>query len=202
MTTSCAWQPATARCPPAPPPTGSPCRTGRGRVAAQYHTARFRLVPHLARAFSVPVPPLRRPARPGPSCAALRRPARGRPGTCGSGTPAPPPSKAGGIGPGFLAGELHGSHDPSGIVFTVLAALSGMEREYIRDRINHDQITHSDQPVTNSGLVAPTYIGTASGVNTPVLSPLTPLAVPLLVNPLHGRLPSMEELSIPVDEEF
>ncbi|MFI6184214.1 hypothetical protein ACIA8R_52375 [Nonomuraea sp. NPDC051191] len=26
------------------------------------------------------------------------------------------------------------SHDPSGVVFTVLAALSGMEREYIRDR--------------------------------------------------------------------
>ncbi|MEU9006230.1 recombinase family protein, partial [Streptomyces sp. NPDC048551] len=25
-------------------------------------------------------------------------------------------------------------HDPSGVVFTVLAALSGMEREYIRDR--------------------------------------------------------------------
>ncbi|MFF4948687.1 recombinase family protein [Streptomyces chattanoogensis] len=34
----------------------------------------------------------------------------------------------------FLAGELKGSHDPSGIVFTVLAAMSGMEREYIRDR--------------------------------------------------------------------
>lgn len=34
----------------------------------------------------------------------------------------------------FLAGELQGSHDPSGIVFTVLAALSGMEREYVRDR--------------------------------------------------------------------
>ncbi len=31
--------------------------------------------------------------------------------------------------------------------------------------------------------MAPTYIGTASGVNTPVLSPLTPLAVPLLVKP-------------------
>ncbi|MFI9056872.1 hypothetical protein ACIGXQ_20465 [Streptomyces anulatus] len=29
---------------------------------------------------------------------------------------------------------LKGSHDPSGIVFTVLAAMSGMEREYIRDR--------------------------------------------------------------------
>ena len=42
-------------------PAGSPCRTGRGRVAAQYHTARFRLVPQLAKAFSVPVPPMRRP---------------------------------------------------------------------------------------------------------------------------------------------
>ncbi|MGH7733274.1 MAG: zinc finger domain-containing protein, partial [Gemmatimonadales bacterium] len=42
-------------------PAGSPCRTSRGRVAAQYHTARFRLVPHLAKALSVPVPPLRTP---------------------------------------------------------------------------------------------------------------------------------------------
>jgi len=42
--------------------------------------------------------------------------------------------KASGISLEFLTGELQGSHDPSGIVFTVLAALSGMEREYIRDR--------------------------------------------------------------------
>ena len=42
--------------------------------------------------------------------------------------------KAAGIGLEFLTGELQGSHDPSGIVFTVLAELSGMEREYIRDR--------------------------------------------------------------------
>jgi DNA invertase Pin-like site-specific DNA recombinase len=42
--------------------------------------------------------------------------------------------KASDIGLEFLTGELHGSHDPSGVVFTVLAALSGMEREYIRDR--------------------------------------------------------------------
>lgn len=35
---------------------------------------------------------------------------------------------------GFLTGELKGSHDPYGVVFTVIAALSGMEREYIRDR--------------------------------------------------------------------
>jgi DNA invertase Pin-like site-specific DNA recombinase len=42
--------------------------------------------------------------------------------------------KAHDIGLEFLTGELKGSHDPSGVVFTVLAALSGMEREYIRDR--------------------------------------------------------------------
>ncbi|MDX2524667.1 recombinase family protein [Streptomyces europaeiscabiei] len=42
--------------------------------------------------------------------------------------------KASDVGLEFLTGELRGSHDPSGIVFTVLAAMSGMEREYIRDR--------------------------------------------------------------------
>ncbi len=42
--------------------------------------------------------------------------------------------KARDIGLELLTGELQGSHDPSGVVFTVLAALSGMEREYIRDR--------------------------------------------------------------------
>jgi hypothetical protein len=42
-------------------PAGSPCRTGRGKVAAQYHTARFRLVPQLAKALSVPVPPVQEP---------------------------------------------------------------------------------------------------------------------------------------------
>jgi DNA invertase Pin-like site-specific DNA recombinase len=42
--------------------------------------------------------------------------------------------KACDVGLEFLTGELQGSHDPSGVVFTVLAALSGMEREYIRDR--------------------------------------------------------------------
>ena len=52
-------------------PAGSPCRTSRCQVAAQYHTARFRLVPHLAKALSVPVPPLR---RPGSAWAELPRP--------------------------------------------------------------------------------------------------------------------------------
>jgi len=36
--------------------------------------------------------------------------------------------RADGIGLEFLTGELRGSHDPSGIVFTVLAAMSGSER--------------------------------------------------------------------------
>ncbi|MFE9096638.1 hypothetical protein [Streptomyces sp. NPDC007264] len=30
-------------------PAGSPCRTGKGKVAIQYHTARFRLVPNSPR---------------------------------------------------------------------------------------------------------------------------------------------------------
>ncbi|WP_406409351.1 hypothetical protein [Streptomyces sp. NBC_01643] len=42
-------------------PAGSPCRTGKGRVAIQYHTARFRLAPQLAKVFSVPTPAVRKP---------------------------------------------------------------------------------------------------------------------------------------------
>ncbi|MFJ9590123.1 serine integrase family protein [Streptomyces acidicola] len=42
--------------------------------------------------------------------------------------------KASDVGPEFLTGELKGSHDPSCFVFTVRAAMSGMERKYIRDR--------------------------------------------------------------------
>jgi DNA invertase Pin-like site-specific DNA recombinase len=188
-------------------PAGSPCRTGRGKVAAQYHTARFRLVPRLAKALSVPVPPLRRPGsvwaelpRPVAAAAAaghvrigyarastarqsldtqadslkasgvtrvfaekistraLTRPeldkavalareirASGAAVTIvvhehkrlGRGIELAALAeqlRADGIGLEFLTGELRGSHDPSGVVFTVLAALSGMEREYIRDR--------------------------------------------------------------------
>ncbi|MFI6793839.1 hypothetical protein ACIBG4_41555 [Nonomuraea sp. NPDC050383] len=42
-------------------PAGSPCRTGKGKVAVQYHTARFRLVPSLAKALNVPTPAIRAP---------------------------------------------------------------------------------------------------------------------------------------------
>ncbi|MER7792919.1 hypothetical protein [Streptomyces sp. NPDC097640] len=41
-------------------PAGSPCRTGKGEVAIQYHTTRFRLVPQLAKAPDVPTPAARK----------------------------------------------------------------------------------------------------------------------------------------------
>ena len=178
-------------------------------MAVQYHTARFRLVSHLAKALSVPTPAVRNPGSAGPNCPGPRAPAPHRSGHVrlgyarastarqsldaqtrlprrGRGDPrllgedlrprhvsAPnwrPASKLAGeirasgaavtlvvhehkrlgrgielamlaeelkasdVGLEFLTGELQGSHDPSGVVFTVLAAMSGMEREYIRDR--------------------------------------------------------------------
>lgn len=189
-------------------PAGSPCRTGKGRVALQYHTARFRLVPSLAKALTVAIPALRKPGAawvelPRPTAAgaepaghvrigyarastvrqsldtqldslkrakvtrvfaekistrALRRPELDRAVTLAQEMRASGVAvtlvvhehkrlgrgielaalaeqlRAAGIGLEFLTGELQGQHDPSGIVFTVLAALSGMEREYIRDR--------------------------------------------------------------------
>ncbi|MGV9884787.1 zinc finger domain-containing protein [Streptomyces sp. NPDC003006] len=71
-------------------PAGSPCRTGKGKVAIQYHTARFRLVSQLANTLSVPTPAVRKPARPGPSCPGPRAPAPSRSDTYASG-PAPRP---------------------------------------------------------------------------------------------------------------
>jgi len=189
-------------------PAGSPCRTGKGRVAAQYHTARFRLVPRLAKALAVPVPPLRRPGSawtelPRPPAAGTAAAGHVRIGYARASTvrqsldtqtdalraagvtrifaekistravTRPELDKAvalageirasgaavtivvhehkrlgrgielaalaeqlraAGIGLELLTGELKGTHDPSGIVFTVFAAMAGMEREYIRDR--------------------------------------------------------------------
>jgi DNA invertase Pin-like site-specific DNA recombinase len=189
-------------------PPGSPCRTGKGRVAVQYHTARFRLVPQLAKALTVPTPAVRKPgaawtALPAPRNAGAEpvghvRIGYARASTTRQSLDAQLDSlaeagvtrvfaekistratqrpeleaavklaseirssgvavtlvvhehkrlgrgielamlaeelKADDVGLEFLTGELKGSHDPSGIVFTVLAAMSGMEREYIRDR--------------------------------------------------------------------
>ncbi|MEW2574971.1 recombinase family protein [Streptomyces syringium] len=187
-------------------PVGSPCRTGKGKVAIQYYTARFRLVPQLAKFLSVPTPAVR---KPGSAWTELPRPVRagaepvgcvrlgyvrtstarqsldarldslGEAGVtrvfsekistratkrpeleaavklageiCSSGVAVTlgvhdhkglgrgielamlaEELKASDVGLEFLTGELKGSHDPSGIGFTVLAAISGMEREYIR----------------------------------------------------------------------
>jgi DNA invertase Pin-like site-specific DNA recombinase len=189
-------------------PAGSPCRTGKGKVAVQYHTARFRLAPSLAKILNVPTPALRKPgsvwvelphpATTGAELAAQVRIGYARASTVRQSLDTQLDSlkasgvtrifsekistratnrpeldkavdlarelrasgvgvtlvvhehkrlgrgielaalaeqlKAAGISLEFLTGELQGSHDPSGIVFTVLAALSGMEREYIRDR--------------------------------------------------------------------
>jgi DNA invertase Pin-like site-specific DNA recombinase len=189
-------------------PAGSPCRTGKGKVAVQYHTARFRLVPQLAKTLSVATPAVRKPGSvwielPRPavrgtepaghvrigyarastvrqsldtqldslqaagvtrifsekiSTRATRRPELDKAINLARELRASGVSvtlvvhehkrlgrglelaalaeqlKASDVGLQFLTGELQGSHDPSGIVFTVLAALSGMEREYIRDR--------------------------------------------------------------------
>jgi DNA invertase Pin-like site-specific DNA recombinase len=189
-------------------PAGSPCRTGKGKVAIQYHTARFRLVPQLAKALNVPTSAVRKPGSvwtelPRPVCAGGEpvghvRLGYARASTTRQSLDAQLDSlaeagvtrvfsekistratkrpeleaavklageirssgvavtlvvhehkrlgrgielaalaedlKANDVGLEFLTGELKGSHDPSGIAFTVLAAMSGMEREYIRDR--------------------------------------------------------------------
>ncbi|WP_229739449.1 recombinase family protein [Nocardia rhizosphaerihabitans] len=189
-------------------PAGSPCRTGKGKVAIGYHTARFRLVPSLAKSLTVATPALRCPGTvwtelPRPAAASDETGAHVRLGYARASTvrqsldtqldslraagigrifsekistralvrpeldravalareirasgaavtlvvhehkrlgrgielaALAEQLKAAGIGLEFLTGELQGSHDPSGLVFTVLAALSGMEREYIRDR--------------------------------------------------------------------
>ncbi|TMR09075.1 recombinase family protein [Nonomuraea turkmeniaca] len=189
-------------------PAGSPCRTGKGKVAVQYHTARFRLVPAFAKALNVPTPAIRKPGTlwielPRPATADAEPAGHARIGYARASTlrqsldtqldalkaagvtrvfaekistratirpeldkavtlarelraagvavtlvvhehkrlgrgldlaALAEQLRAADIGLEFLTGELQGSHDPSGVVFTVLAALSGMEREYIRDR--------------------------------------------------------------------
>jgi DNA invertase Pin-like site-specific DNA recombinase len=62
--------------------------------------------------------------------------------------------KAHDVGLEFLSGELQGSHDPAGVVFTVLAALSGMEREYIRDRTleGHESARRRGKTIGGAGV--------------------------------------------------
>ncbi|WEV27928.1 recombinase family protein [Streptomyces sp. 71268] len=50
-------------CPKCDAPAGSPCRTGKGKTAANYHTGRFALVPSLKAELSVKTPADRRPGK-------------------------------------------------------------------------------------------------------------------------------------------
>lgn len=69
----------------------------------------------------------------------------------------------GDVGLEFLTGELKGSHDPSGIVFTVLAAMSGMEREYIRDRTleGHESARKRGKTIGGAGVTDESMLSTA-----------------------------------------
>lgn len=190
-------------------PAGSPCHTTKGRVAIQYHTARFRLVSQLKKELGIPTPAVRKPGQrweqlPAPATAKSGGPAgnvrlgyarastarqsldyqldalndadvtrifsekvstrvRTRPELAkaidfarelrttgldvtlvvhehkrlGRGSDLVTLAetlKEYGIRLEFLTGELRGEHDPSGPMFAFCAAMSGMEREYIRER--------------------------------------------------------------------
>jgi len=71
--------------------------------------------------------------------------------------------KASDVGLEFLTGELQGSHDPSGIVFTVPATMSGMEREYIRDRTleGHESARKRGKTIGGAGVTDPDMLSTA-----------------------------------------
>ncbi|MFJ8787029.1 recombinase family protein [Streptomyces sp. NPDC102476] len=218
-------------------PAGSPCRTAKGRVAIQYHTARFRLVPSLAKVLNVPIPPVR---KPGTAWVELPRPAGAGAEPVGHvrigyarastarqsldsqldslaaakvsrvfsekvstrATKRPELEKAvtlareirasgvavtlvvhehkrlgrgidlatlaeelraSDVGLEFLTGELQGSHDPGGVVFTVLAALSGMEREYIRDRTleGHESARKRGKAIGGASVTSDDMLGMA-----------------------------------------
>jgi DNA invertase Pin-like site-specific DNA recombinase len=67
------------------------------------------------------------------------------------------------VGLEFLTGELQGTHDPSGVVFTVLAALSGMEREYIRDRTleGHESARRGGKTIGGAAVTDPAMLSMA-----------------------------------------
>ncbi|WKK20952.1 recombinase family protein [Streptomyces olivoreticuli] len=57
-------------CPKCGAPAGSPCRTAAGKVAANYHTGRFALVPSLKAELTVKTPVDRSPGKPWTACEA------------------------------------------------------------------------------------------------------------------------------------
>lgn len=247
-------------------PAGSPCRTGTGKVATQYHTVRFRLVPALAKALSVTTPAIRNPGRAWielPRPAALSAPAgHARIGYARASTlrqsldtqldaltaanvsrvfsekistrathrpeldaavtlcrelrasgvavtlvvhehkrlgrgidlaALADNLKSADIGLEFLTGELQGSHDPAGVVFTVLAALSGMEREYIRDRTleGHESARKRGKTIGGAHVTDPDMLAMALHLRDQQLS-LRDIAARLVITTgtKKGRQPS------------
>lgn len=91
--------------------------------------------------------------------------------------------KASDVGLEFLTGELKGSHDPSGIVFTVLAAMSGMEREYIRDRTleGHESARKRGKTIGGGGVTDDDMLFTALRLRDEELS-LRDIAARLVIS--------------------
>ncbi|MFI9781643.1 recombinase family protein [Streptomyces sp. NPDC051956] len=87
------------------------------------------------------------------------------------------------VGLEFLTGELKGSHGPSGIVFTVLAAMSGMEREYIRDRTleGHESARKRGKTIGGAGVTDSDVLFTALRLRDEELS-LRDIAARLVIS--------------------
>ncbi|GGU50923.1 recombinase family protein [Streptomyces violascens] len=81
--------------------------------------------------------------------------------------------KADDVGLGLLTGELKGCHDPSGIVITVLAAMSGIEREYIRDRTleGHESARKRGKTIGGASVTADDMLSTALHLRDQEMSP-------------------------------
>ncbi|MEU4970064.1 MULTISPECIES: recombinase family protein [Streptomyces] len=94
--------------------------------------------------------------------------------------------KASDVGLEFLTGELQGSHDPSGIVFTVLAALSGSEREYIRDHTleGHESARTRGKTIGGASVADPDMLAMALHLRKQELS-LRDIAAKLVIT--NGR---------------
>ncbi|MEU9011261.1 recombinase family protein [Streptomyces sp. NPDC048479] len=81
--------------------------------------------------------------------------------------------RANDVGLEFLTGELKGSHDPSGKVFTMLAATSGMEREYIRDRTleGHESARKRGKTIGGAGVTDDDMLSMALQLRDQEMSP-------------------------------
>ncbi|MFE7113064.1 recombinase family protein [Streptomyces sp. NPDC057575] len=96
--------------------------------------------------------------------------------------------KAGDIDLEFLTGELKGSHDASCIVFTVLAAMSGMEREYIRDRTleGHESARKRGRTIGGAGVTDGGMLSTALHLREQEMS-LRDIAKRLVITTATGK---------------